>query len=135
MNKLKGDNNTMPFKEGKIVEGTVTGVTKFGAFVDIGAEENGLVHISEISHDYVENVSDYVAKGDKVKVKILAIESDGKISLSMRGAKPQTNQPGVFGGGKNRNTRSNKSFEDKLDDFLKQSTERQDKIRQRDNSN
>lgn len=123
----------MPFKEGEIVEGTVTGVTNFGAFVDIGAKENGLVHISEISHDYVKKVGDYVSNGDKVKVKILSIESNGKMSLSMRAAQAKTSrQPAVFSRGRGSRNNSNRSFEQKLDDFLKQSNERQDQIKERD---
>ena len=62
----------MPVSVGEIVEGTVTGITNFGAFVQLSKGKSGLVHISEISHDYVEKVDDYLKKGEKVKVKVLS---------------------------------------------------------------
>ena len=83
----------MPVTVGKVVEGTVTGITNFGAFVQLPEGKSGLVHISEISDDYVEKVADYLKKDQKVKVKILSISEDGKISLSIRQAKPKTNNP------------------------------------------
>jgi len=78
----------MSIEVGAILDGKVTGITKFGAFVDIGEGKSGLVHISEVSNDYVENIEDVVKKGDTVKVKVTAIQDGGKISLSMRKAVP-----------------------------------------------
>ena len=83
----------MPVSVGEIIEGTVTGITNFGAFVQLPEGKNGLVHISEISHDYVEKVGDYLKRNEKIKVKVLSITSDGKISLSIRQAKPKTKKP------------------------------------------
>ena len=60
----------MPVSVGAILEGTVTGITNFGAFIQLPEGKSGLVHISEISHDYVKEVSDYVTKGEKVKVTL-----------------------------------------------------------------
>lgn len=124
---------------GDIVEGKITGITKFGAFVSLPGGDNGLVHISEISNDYVEKVEDYVEKGQTVKVKVLSVEK-GKISLSMKALekkKPRTSRP------KNRtqpvevdwqkeNTNRHMSFEDQLSQFLKDSGERHDQLRSRD---
>ena len=70
---------------GAIVEGKVTGITKFGAFVEIDEGVTGLVHISEISQDYVTDVSDFLDKGDVVKVKILTAD-EGRLSLSVKAA-------------------------------------------------
>lgn len=123
----------MPISVGKIVEGKVTGITNFGAFVDLEDGSNGLVHISEISHDYVEKVADYVKKGDKVKVKVLSVSDDGKISLSMRQTKPKSNQPGEFDWSKTQSTQKNMSFEDKLSNFMKESNEKYDQLKTRDN--
>ncbi len=74
---------------GAVLEGRVTGVTTFGAFVDLGGRQSGLVHISEISSSYVENVNDCVKKGDIVRVKVLGIDERGRISLSMKRAEPE----------------------------------------------
>ena len=68
-----------------IVKGTVTRIEKFGAFVEIGAERPGLVHISELTHDYIKNVTDVVKEGDEVEVKILDVDRKKKqIKLSMK---------------------------------------------------
>ena len=69
---------------GNVVEGTVTSVMAFGAFVSIGSKESGLVHISELSNEYVKDINTFVKKGDHVKVKIIRIDEQGKISLSMK---------------------------------------------------
>lgn len=122
----------MPVSEGKIVEGIVTGITNFGAFVEVAKGKSGLVHISEISHDFVEKVSDYVKKGDKVKVKVLSVSDDGKISLSMRQAKPKSNQPTEFDWDRPEENQKHMSFEDKLNSFMKQSSERHDQLKTRD---
>ena len=94
--------------------------------------KSGLVHISEISHDYVEKVSDYLKKGEKVKVKVLSISKDNKISLSIRKAKPKTNQPAQLDFHKPEESQRNMSFEDKMNQFLKDSNEKHDQLKTRD---
>lgn len=76
----------MQLEVGSIVNAKITGITNFGAFAELPRGKRGMVHISEISSDYVENISDYVSIGQKVKVKILSIGEDGKISLSIKKA-------------------------------------------------
>lgn len=71
---------------GSIVEGVVTSVMPFGAFVEIGEKQSGLVHISEVSTRYVKDINDCVKKGDTVKVKILNIDDQGRINLSIKQA-------------------------------------------------
>ncbi len=72
-------------KEGMELSGTVRNVVDFGAFVDIGVKQDGLVHISELSNKFVKHPMDVVAVGDTVKVKILSVDRDkGKISLTMK---------------------------------------------------
>ncbi len=72
-------------KEGMVLNGTVRNVIDFGAFVDIGVKHDGLVHISELSENYVKNPSDVVSIGDIVKVKVIKIDNDRqKVSLSMK---------------------------------------------------
>ena len=73
-------------KEGMELRGTVRNIVDFGAFVDIGVHQDGLVHISQLSDKYVKHPLDVVSVGDVVKVKVLSVdEKRGKISLSMRG--------------------------------------------------
>lgn len=75
-------------KEGQILEGTVQRIASFGAFVDIGGVD-GLVHISQLSHEHVENVSDVLTEGDQVTVKVLSVDRDAeRISLSIKDTLP-----------------------------------------------
>ena len=74
----------MQLEIGSILEGKVTGITKFGAFVSLGDGKSGLVHISEIANTYVSEVRDYVQDGQSVKVKVIGVTPDGKINLSMK---------------------------------------------------
>ncbi len=76
---------------GSVHEGTVTGLTKFGAFVKLENGASGMVHISEVSNEYVSEISDCLAEGDKVKV--IEINEKGKISLSIKKALPQPEKP------------------------------------------
>ena len=78
----------MSLEVGAIVEGVVTGITNFGAFVDLSDNKVGLIHISEVSGVYVKDVRDFLKEGDKVKVKILTIDGRGKIGLSIKQAQP-----------------------------------------------
>ncbi len=108
---------------GSIVEGVITGITKFGAFVELPDKTTGLVHISEIADEYVKDINEFFKKADKVKVKVLNIENNGKVGLSIRqaeeGYKPQTKKS------KSKPAVVNKaSFEDKMNRFLKESDER-----------
>jgi len=66
------------------LEGKVTGITKFGAFVELPGGKTGMVHISEVAPTFVKDIHDYVTENQTVKVKILNIGPDGRISLSMK---------------------------------------------------
>ncbi len=74
----------MALEIGSIVEGKVTGVMNFGAFVALPGGRSGLVHISEITKDFVKDVHDHLHQGQIVKVMILNIAEDGKINLSIK---------------------------------------------------
>lgn len=79
----------MRLEVGKIYEGKVTGITKFGAFVDVveqGQKVTGMVHISEIANTYVSEIKDHVKEGQSVKVKVLSVSDDGKTSMSIKKA-------------------------------------------------
>lgn len=79
-----------------IVEGKVTGITKFGAFVDLEDGKTGMVHISEVAPTYVSDIRDFLTEGQAVKVKVLTVGEDGKISLSIKKAMPQQKKPANF---------------------------------------
>lgn len=79
----------MGLEVGMIVEGKVTGITKFGAFVDLSDGKTGMVHISEVAPTFVNEIRDFLTEGQTVKVKVLSIGEDGKISLSIKKALPQ----------------------------------------------
>lgn len=76
----------MAIEVGAKVSGKVSGITNFGAFVDLGDHKTGLVHISEISDGYVKDIHDVLSVGDEVTVKVLTVGDDGKIGLSIRKA-------------------------------------------------
>jgi len=136
----------MSIEVGAKLEGKVTGITHFGAFVDLSGGVTGLVHISEIADNYVKDVNDHLKIGDTVTVKVINVDKDGKIGLSIRKAvdKPIEERPprperssgftrsgdgGSRGG--DRGGRSFKppgpnkaTFEDRVSRFLKDSEER-----------
>ena len=71
---------------GEIYEGKVTGITKFGAFVSFENGQTGMVHISEVALSFVNEIKDFITEGQTVKVKVLSISDEGKISLSIKKA-------------------------------------------------
>ena len=82
----------MQLTAGQIIEGKITGITNFGVFADIGDGKSGMVHISEVSRTYVNDIKEHVKIGDVVKMKVLSIGEDGKISLSIKRAlEPEKN--------------------------------------------
>ena len=82
----------MQLDVGKIYEGKVTGITKFGAFVELEPGTTGMVHISEVANTYVNEIKDHLEEGQAVKVKVLSVSEEGKISLSIKKASENPNQ-------------------------------------------
>ncbi|MGB9662495.1 MAG: S1 RNA-binding domain-containing protein [Moorellaceae bacterium] len=114
----------MTIEVGSILEGVVTGVTKFGAFVELPGGLTGLVHISEVANTYVKDVKDYVKVQDRVKVKVIRIDEEGKIGLSIkRAASDQESHRRPL------RPRAQGSFEEKLARFMKESDERLQDLR------
>lgn len=92
----------MAFEVGQIVEGKVTGIMNYGAFVDLGDGTSGMVHISEVAPTYVNEIKDHLTIGQEVKVKVLSIDENGKIALSIKQTMPrQQNNSGRRGNGGN----------------------------------
>lgn len=85
----------MEIRVGSILDGNVKTITKFGAFVVLPGGRSGLVHISEISHSYVNDVKDHLQEGQEVRVKVVGIDDAGRINLSIKKAMdpPPTPQP------------------------------------------
>ena len=116
----------MSLKAGEIVEGVVKTITNFGAFIDLGDGATGLVLISEVSNEYVKDISEFLQQDQKVKVKVLSIDEESKkITLSIKRATETRNE--------NRRPQAKPvpelSFEDRLSKFLKDSEERQSDVR------
>ena len=115
-----------------VLEGKVTGITKFGAFVELPGGKTGMVHISEVAPTFVKEIRDYVTEGQSGKVKILDIGEDGKVSLSMKKALPpaprsqQAHRPGRPGNYEWQASRKSEpsSFEDMMSNFKKASDEK-----------
>ncbi|MCI8776697.1 MAG: S1 RNA-binding domain-containing protein [Oscillospiraceae bacterium] len=76
----------MQLEVGKIYDGKVKGIAQYGAFIEIDGAGTGMVHISEIANSFVKDVNDYLKEGQEVKVKVLNINDDGKIALSIKKA-------------------------------------------------
>ncbi len=120
----------MELEVGSIVSGKVINVMPFGAFVSLPDNKSGLVHISEISKNYVEDINECIKAGDEVKVKVLGIDKKGKISLSIRRAKteektesaPKHIRPADIDWGEKKD--EDMSFEDKLSRFKKDADEK-----------
>lgn len=115
----------MQLNVGEVLEGKVTGITKFGAFVSLPGGKSGLVHISEIANGFVSDISQYVQTGMTVKVKILSINGE-KLNLSMKKAEeqPKANQSNEKTRKENRESSENQGFEDKLKKFMQESDSR-----------
>ena len=105
----------MPIELGNVLEGVVTGITNFGAFIELPGGETGLVHISEIAEVYVKDVHDFLKTNDKVTVKVISVDPKGKIGLSIKQANPSV---------RTHKKKFQPSFEDKLAKFLKDSEKR-----------
>ena len=83
----------MEFTVGNIYEGKVTGITGFGAIVQLAPGKSGMVHISEIANTYVDDIKKHIKEGDTVKVKLIAIDQNGRINLSIKKALPVPEKP------------------------------------------
>ncbi|ADU25939.1 S1 RNA-binding domain-containing protein [Ethanoligenens harbinense] len=121
----------MQLEVGAVLEGKVTGITKFGAFVELPGGKTGMVHISEVAPTFVKEIRDFVQENQTVKVKVLAITDDGKVSLSMKRveAAPAPRRP-VAGGGRpggyewSPRRNDNLSFEEMMNKFKQSSDEK-----------
>jgi predicted RNA-binding protein with RPS1 domain len=98
------------------LEGVVFKITDFGAFVKLGGNRLGLIHISQIAEDYVKNIADHLKVGDKVTARVVQVRNDGKIDLTLKTPK-EKEENNTFP--KNRAFKTN-IFEEKINEFLQQ---------------
>ena len=105
---------------GEILQGKVTGIMSFGAFVSMDNGVSGLVHISEISNNFISDINQIIKVGDIVKVKVLSIDEKGKLSLSIKQADPDAPVSSSSGGGGYKGKKQkNKEPLDPLEEMLK----------------
>src|SRR5699024_12422514 len=77
----------MSIEVGSKLQGKVTGITNFGAYVELEQGKTGLVHISEVADTYVKDINEHVTVGDEIKVEVINVEDDGKGGLSIKKGK------------------------------------------------
>ena len=126
----------MELAVGSIVTGKVTTITKFGAFIALPEGKSGLVHISEVAPTFVSDVHDFLAEGQEVSVKILAITPEGKINLSVKQALPKPERPTRRESAPHRAAQpapvsaepAEQTFEDKLKQFMSVSDSKQSEL-------
>ena len=125
----------MAIELGSIVEGKVTRITDFGAFVELEDNKSGLIHISEVAGVYVRNVRDFLSEGETVRAKVISIDERGKIALSIKKLQndnadtARTSRPPVQRSNQRRdagrqNRQLSASFEERLSKFMKESDEK-----------
>jgi S1 RNA binding domain protein len=126
----------MTLEVGAIVEGKVTGITKFGAFIELPGGKTGMVHISEVAATYVKEIRDFIQDNQMVRVKILAITPEGKVNLSIKRAIEQHRSaaaPRRAGPGDvaefSRSSSGPQGFEEMLNRFKQASDDRMSDIR------
>lgn len=105
----------MSLEIGMVLNGKVTGISKFGAFVALENGKSGMVHISEISGGYVTEIKEHLSEGQEVRVKIIGIDEKGRINLSIKKATAPTEQ---------QKPQKTVSFEDMLSKFKQESDEK-----------
>lgn len=136
----------MSLEVGSIVEGKVSKIMPFGAFISLPGRKSGLVHISEVARDYVENINDHLKEGDDVKVKVIKIDDTGKISLSIKQAAEPRKREKKQTLSENRgpirpadidwsaSSRADLSFEDKLSRFKQDADEKMQALKRSNES-
>ncbi|CDO03036.1 general stress protein 13 [Oceanobacillus picturae] len=122
---------TNKFEVGQILDGKVTGIQPYGAFVALDEETQGLVHISEVTHGFVKDINEHLTTGDEVKVKVLTIDEEkNKVSLSIRATEeapkkaPKPRKQQTTAVQQNNDSAGFNTLKDKLEEWIEQSGER-----------
>ncbi|MFI3250032.1 MAG: S1 RNA-binding domain-containing protein [Eubacteriales bacterium] len=129
----------MEFGVGAILDGKVSGITKFGAFISLPEGRSGLVHISEIAHTYVSEVAEHLSEGQEVKVKVIGIDPSNRVNLSIKKAtEPPQRQQNYRPRPQNQQNFARPApqeptdFEDRLKQFMQNSDSKQAEMRHGD---
>jgi predicted RNA-binding protein with RPS1 domain len=112
---------------GTIVTGKVVRLQDFGAFVEIEPDVTGLVHISEVDREFVDNIHAYLTEGQDVQVKVMGIKDDGRIDLSIKRAEPDWEDEQF----RRQTSKPDKEFNQRLRKFMHQSDMIQGEVRKR----
>lgn len=120
----------MSVQVGDVVTGKVARLHDFGAFVQVDEETTGLVHISEVHRDFVENIHAYLTEGQDVVVRVMAIKEDGRIDLSIKRAEDDWEEEVQ----RRQTVRPDKEFNQRLRKFMHQSDMIQGEVRRRKRS-
>lgn len=139
----------MQIEEGAVVNGKVTGLTDFGAFVELEGGKTGMVHISEVASNYVKDIKEHLTVGQEVTAKVISVTPQGKISLSIKKLNEQSGEqkktrnggqrprgerrsPQVWNGQKSAPTGEKQSFEDMMARFKQVSDEKMTDLKRTD---
>ncbi|MDD6800571.1 MAG: S1 RNA-binding domain-containing protein [Firmicutes bacterium] len=119
----------MQIETGAVIEGKITGITKFGAFVSLAENRSGMIHISEISQHFVSDIHDFLTIGQTVRVKVLAIDETGRIALSLKRAEKEDTKtkgeaPEEYAPPSRKADAGHNTFEDMLQRFKAESDEK-----------
>lgn len=124
----------MELEIGSICDGKVTAITKYGAFIALPEGKTGMVHISEVAHSYVNDIREHLTEGQEIQVKVIGIDKEGKVSLSIKKTKERA-RPRESASGSNPKHSSQReaapaTFEDKLKQFMTDSESRMSDLKQ-----
>jgi S1 RNA binding domain protein len=119
----------MKIQKGEIVEGKITGITKYGVFVEIDNENSGMIHISEISSEFVKDINEVLKINQNVKAAVIGVTENGKLALSIKQL-PKEKPPAEFNeaGNADKNARP-RDFEDMMSKFKRDSEEKMSEIK------
>ena len=115
----------MKIQKGEIIEGRVTGIAKYGVFVEIDAENSGMIHISEISSDFIKDIGEVLKINQVVKAAVIGVNETGKLALSIKqlpesGEEKKTEEIDQA----DKNAKTQLSFEDMMSKFKRDSEEK-----------
>ena len=124
----------MELEIGSICDGKVTAITKYGAFIALPEGKTGMVPISEVAHSDVNDLSEHLTEGQELSVKVIGIDKEGKVSLSIKKTKERAKTREAFSASNSKQSVQREaappSFEDKLKQFMSDSESRMSDLKQ-----
>ena len=116
----------MKVQKGEIIEGKITGITKYGVFVEIDGENSGMIHISEISSEFIKDINEVLKINQTVKAMVIGVNESGRLALSIKQLPENKEIPAGGGemGQEDKNARTQRSFEDMMSKFKRDSEDK-----------